>query len=610
MAVQGRFGAVLPRLQLISRGFALVRDSAGKWTLLYFTLLVIQGLLPAAVLPLSKWIIDGINLAFQQGPSPETVQPIILYGSLLAAIFVLMRIISALQNWVSTAQSELVQDHVRKLIHEKASTIDYSFYEYGEYYDMLVRADSQASSRILSLLQNVGTLIANGVTLITIAALLTQYTLWLPLILILSTLPALAVVMRHNRIYHDWWRATTPLQRWAQYFNGLLTQRSSAAEVRMLGTSEVFGSRYQQLRSRLRKERLDLVRRQLVASFGAAILALLILGGALFWMVSRLLRGVGTLGDLVLFYQAFNQGQMLMQSLMSSTGQIYANTLFLKDLFEFLDQEKMLHDPPQPQTVPKPLRDGIVFEDVTFSYPGGNHPALENFNLRIPAGKVVAIVGENGAGKSTLSKLLCRFYDPDEGRVTWDGINLREFSQAELRRAISIMFQTPVQYQATAAENIAIGQEGVTPEQIQEAAQGAGIEERILRLPQGYNTMLGRLFAEGTDLSGGEWQRIALARAFLQQAPVLILDEPTSFMDSWAEQAWLERFRVLVKGRTAVIITHRFSAAMQADLIFVMRRGHVVEAGTHEELLRMSGFYAASWEAQHKDESDASVVDS
>ncbi len=601
-------GQITRRMGLIKRGFALVWESAAGWTAASFALLVVQGLLPAAVLPISKWIVDAIALALAEGPSPETVRPVMFYGGLLAGIFLLQRILGSVGTWISTAQSELVQDHVRRLIHDKASTIDYGFYEHGDYYDMLMRADSQASSRILSLLQNIGVLLSNGVTLVTIAALLMQYTFWLPAMMVFSTVPALAIVMRHNRIYHDWWRRTTPLQRWTQYYNGLLTQRSAAAEVRMLQTSSTFGARYQELRARLRKERLDLVKRQLLASFGAAIIGLVLLGGAMIWMLARSLRGVGTLGDLALFYQAFNQGQMLMQALMGSTGQIYANTLFLKDLFEFLDQDKMLHDPAVPTPVPRPVQEGIVFENVTFTYPGGNQPALENFNLRIPAGKVVAIVGENGAGKSTLSKLLCRFYDPDSGRVTWDGHDVRTFAQDELRRAISIMFQAPVQYQGTAAENIAIGQDDVTPEQVRDAARGAGIAERIERLPQGFNTMLGRLFAEGTELSGGEWQRIALARAFLQQSPLLILDEPTSFMDSWAEQAWLERFRVLVAGRTAIIITHRFSAAMQADLIFVMRRGHVVEAGTHEELLRQSGFYAASWQAQH--EEDAAPVES
>ena len=384
------------RLGLIRRGFALVWDSAGSWTVASFALLIVQGLLPAAVLPISKWIVDAITVVLDRGASPETVRPVIVFGALLAGIFLLQRILGSIGTWVSTAQSELVQDHVRRLIHEKASQIDYGFYEHGEYYDMLMRADSQASSRILGLLQNVGMLLSNGVTLLSIGVLLMAYTFWLPALLVFSTLPALAVVMRHNRIYHNWWRRTTPLHRWTGYYNGLLTQRSAAAEVRMLQTSDVFSSRYQELRKHLRKERLDLVRRQLTASFAAAILGLVILGGSMVWMLRRAMMGVGTLGDLALFYQAFNQGQMLMQSLMSSTGQIYTNTLFLKDLFEFLDQEKLLHDPSNPVPVPAEVEDAIVFEEVTFSYPGTNQPALENFNLRIPAGKVVAVVGENG----------------------------------------------------------------------------------------------------------------------------------------------------------------------------------------------------------------------
>jgi ATP-binding cassette subfamily B protein len=242
----------------------------------------------------------------------------------------------------------------------------------------------------------------------------------------------------------------------------------------------------------------------------------------------------------------------------------------------------------------------VRFEHVTFRYPGSDRVVLHDFNLTLLAGQVVAIVGTNGAGKSTLIKLFCRFYDPEAGRLTLEGIDLRDLSLTALRRSITVLFQWPVQYHATAAESIALGdiRTAANLQKIEAAARGAGAHEVIERLPQGYDTQLGKWFANGAELSGGEWQRMALARAFFRQSPFVILDEPTSFMDSWAETEWLKRFRGLVRGRTALVITHRFTTAMQADVIHVMDKGQIVESGTHETLLAKGGMYAKSWRAQ------------
>lgn len=257
-------------------------------------------------------------------------------------------------------------------------------------------------------------------------------------------------------------------------------------------------------------------------------------------------------------------------------------------------------DPAEPAPVPEALRDGIRFRGVTFRYPSSARPALQGFDLDIPAGRVTAIVGPNGAGKSTLVKLLCRFYDPSEGTVELDGVDLRSLPLAKLRRAITVLFQEPVRYHETVAESIALGDLAAAPgrDEVVAAARAAGAEGLISRLPQGYDTPLGRWFADGQDLSMGEWQRLALARAFLRRAPLVVLDEPTSAMDSWAEADWLARFRAFAAGRTAVVITHRFTTAMHADLIYVMDAGRVVESGSHAELVARGGRYAESWQAQ------------
>jgi ATP-binding cassette subfamily B protein len=302
-----------------------------------------------------------------------------------------------------------------------------------------------------------------------------------------------------------------------------------------------------------------------------------------------------------LFYQAFRYGQQLTRSLMEGLGRVYANTLFLGNLFDFLALRPSVADPPDPRPAPRELRQDIRFEGVAFRYAGSDRPVLEGFDLLLPAGRIAAIVGPNGAGKSTLIKLICRFYDPEAGRVTVDGTDIRVLGVNDWRQRLTVLFQSPVRYNATLAENIALGDLAVSPgrQEIEAAAQAAGADAVAAHLPQGYDTLLGKSFAGGTDLSVGEWQRVALARGFLRKAPIIILDEPTSAMDSWAEADWLERFRSLTAGKTAVLVTHRFSTAMCADVIFVMSGGRIVESGTHQDLLAAGGLYAQSWHRQH-----------
>jgi ATP-binding cassette subfamily B protein len=354
------------------------------------------------------------------------------------------------------------------------------------------------------------------------------------------------------------------------------------------------------LRRRLRAERIGQSRDQLWGKLFAAAAALLAMGVTMSWMIWRALQGRATLGDLALFQQAFSRGQTLMRTLLENVARIYGNTLFLRDLYLFLEMVPQTRDAAVPIAAPRALEHGIRFRNVTFGYAGRSTPVLRNVDLTIPSGQIVAIVGPNGAGKSTLLKLLCRFYDPTEGRIEFDGIDGRSFASDELRRMISVMFQFPLQYSATARENISFGdlQRNSTPEEIVTAARAAGAEDIVSRLPAGYDTLLGRYFANGAELSAGEWQRFALARAFIRRSPILALDEPTSFMDSWAEADWLDSVCKLAQGRTAMVITHRFTTAMRAHLIYVMDGGEVVESGSHAQLLAAKGLYAQSWNSQ------------
>ncbi|WP_233993601.1 ABC transporter ATP-binding protein [Salinibacter altiplanensis] len=519
----------------------------------------------------------------------------------MAFVLLLQQTAGAVIGWVQTAQSEHVRDYIQKLVHDQAGSLDLAFYESSDYYDTLNQASNQASSKSLEVLQQLGGLLQNGITLVTIAAILLPYGLWIPLVLIFSTLPALYVVVKHNRKYHDWWERRTMDQRRARYYDMMLTYDFAAQEIRAFDLGDHFAEAYSDVREWLRGERIELEKNKSLATIGAGLTALVAMGMVMAVMAWRAMRGLATIGDLGLFYRSFREGQGLMRTLLQNAGKLYTNAMFLEHLFDFLAFEPTIQDPEQPRTEAPVPQDTITFEDVSFRYPEAEKRVLENFTLTLPARKVTAIVGENGAGKTTLSKLLGRLYDPQEGRVLIDGIDVREYRTQDLRDQITTLFQRPMRYQATVAQNIIMGnvhrERG--REGLEKAARQAMIHETIQNLPDGYDTQLGHWFAGGTDLSGGQWQRIALARAYYRDAPIVILDEPTSAMDSWAENEWLQSFgRLVDEGRTAFIITHRFTTAMHADVIHVMDDGEIIESGTHEELVDQDGHYATSWRNQ------------
>ncbi len=543
-------------------------------------------------------MVDGIVPVLGKGEGWAALRPLILLIGLLALVFLLGEALRITAGLVRTIQSERVQDHIHNMIHERALALDLAFYDSPEYYDKLHRARVDSLNRPVALLENAGAFIQSGLTLAAMGFVLLRFGLWVPLILAISTLPALTLVLRDTLRFHSWRVKNTYAERRTSYYDWMITDRDAASELRIFALGDRFRNAFQRIRSRLRSERAALLKAESWGQMAAAVFGIAVLAGTLIWMMGKAARGFMTLGDLTLFYLAFIQGQRMMRDLLARAGEIYRNMMFLENLFEYLEMKPKIVDPPNPVPLPPDIGSAVI-EGVTFSYPESLHPALADFDLIIPSGRITALVGENGAGKSTLIKLLCRFYDPDSGRIFLNGVDLRDLSLADLRRRVTILFQEPVRYHETVADNIAFSNLGDVPDHraTEAAARAAGADKLIERLPKGYETLLGRWFG-GAELSVGEWQRLALARAFLRRASLIILDEPTSAMDFWTEADWMSRFRSLVAGRTALIITHRFTTALQADRIHVMHQGRIIESGSHSELLARQGRYAASWERQ------------
>jgi len=587
----------------LDRAVRFVWQAAPGWTIASMALVVIQGALPLLTLYLMKLIVDAVTVSLVDPDGMTRFRHILLLIGFAAVAALLNALFQAIEGFVKEAQTLKVTDHMYAILHSKSAEVDLEYYENPQYFDTLHRAQQEGPFRPTHIINGLLRLGQNGISLLAMAGLLFSFHWSVTAVLFAAAIPGVFVRLKYSEKMYRWQHKRTQDERKSSYFNWMLTGDAHAKEIRLFDLGGLFRSRFGDLRKALRRERLEISGKRSVADLLAQGCATLAVFGSLGFIAYRTVQGIITLGDMVMYFQAFQRGLGYLQGVLGSAADLHEDNLFLSNLYEFLDLKPKVKQPLYPVSVPRPMKKGLLFKHVSFKYPTSNENVLEDISLSIEPGEVVALVGENGSGKTTFVKLMCRLYDPDEGTITLDGIDLRRFETTALRREISVIFQDYVKYHLTARENIWFGNIllPLDHKNIEKAALHSGADHLIHSLSKGYETPLGKWFEDGEELSIGEWQKIALARAFLRDAQLIVLDEPTSALDAKSEYEVFRNFRKLLDGRSAVLISHRFSTVKMADRIFVFDDGKIKEKGTHDQLMDLAGTYAEFFEthAQH-----------
>ncbi|HRR33298.1 MAG TPA: ABC transporter ATP-binding protein [Kiritimatiellia bacterium] len=582
--------SILP--STLARAVRLVWLSDRRLAFWHTALIVLQALLPLGTLVALKQVIDRATRQFTDAaPIPFTwggvidrlstdtdFRSLVLWIAAGAFCLVLSAAARLLISWVAEFHAIAVTDRIYDLLHHALLRADYAFFENPDDQNRLYMAREEALDRPTRLLAGLGQLLHSVIGISGVFVILASFTFWLPLLLCLSALPVLLFKLDRTRRFYEWRKSLTPLDRQAAYFHAVMTDNAGAKEIRLYGHGDFCRRRFAAARARLREARVAWRRFVLTREAMGIFVGLAVTGMILLWMTSRLLAGAVTVGALVLCVQSVQRGQQAVTALLNAISALFEDALFLQSFEALLQQPRRICAPEHPMPVPPAIRQGITFENVSFTYPGCAEPALRNLTFTLRPGERVALAGPNGAGKSTLVKLLCRLYDPDSGRIWVDGTDLRAFDPDAWRRCIGALFQDFNHYQFTLRDNIRIGHPA-TPEdspEIERAACDAGLGPLLKSWPQGLDTRLGRWLHDGIEPSIGQWQKIALARAFLRPALLTILDEPTSALDDAAQRETFEALARLSHGRIALFTSHRQLTPGMADRLLVLRDGELV----------------------------------
>lgn len=558
---------------------------------------LLKSLIPLAMLVVGKEIIDEVIL--QSGTEIKDLSRLWTLIAMELALVMISEILNSSIILLDSLLGDLVSNKTSVALIKHAATLDLYQFEDADFYDKLERARRQTNSRTL-LMSQVLAQVQDIITLFSLAAGLIAYNPWLLLILVVAVIPSFVGESRFNRMNYSLTRSWTPERRELDYLRYIGASDQTAKEVKVFNLSGFLEERFDKLSRRYYEANKALSVKR--ASWGLALsfLSTLAYYGAYVYIALQAVQALITIGTLTFLAGAFDRMRNMLQQIMSRFSKITESAMYLQDLFDFFDIRSDIKSAADAVPFPAQVREGFTFEKVSFKYPGSQKWAIRDLSFHLPAGKKLALVGENGAGKTTLVKLLARLYEPDSGRILVDGIDLRKVELESLRENIGIIFQDYVRFNLTAGENIAIGniKEKDRLDKIRQAAEKSLADPVIQELPEKYEQMLGKRFHDGMELSGGQWQKIALGRAYLRDAQLLILDEPTASLDARAEKEVFDRFTELIAGKTAVLISHRFSTVRMADLILFLEKGALLEMGTHHSLLEAQGKYAELFHLQ------------